>query len=100
MDEKRREGKSLRKKESLPMIEEEQLQTSSNVAAGEFVRPSMRKSSSVKSSCLCSPTTHVGSFRCRLHRNAGADIRRGYSVGSDLSELAVAYTAAQKEGQN
>ncbi|KAI3456781.1 hypothetical protein Pfo_013444 [Paulownia fortunei] len=21
--------------------------------------------------CLCSPTTHAGSFRCRYHRNAG-----------------------------
>ena len=25
--------------------------------------------SSKVSSCLCSPTTHAGSFRCRLHRS-------------------------------
>ncbi|OIW10023.1 hypothetical protein TanjilG_32763 [Lupinus angustifolius] len=24
-----------------------------------------------KGQCLCSPTTHEGSFRCRLHRSTG-----------------------------
>ncbi|KAJ7943704.1 serine-rich protein-related [Quillaja saponaria] len=28
-----------------------------------------RQPSSAKSNCLCSPTTHPGSFRCRLHRS-------------------------------
>ena len=28
-----------------------------------------RQPSGVKSNCLCSPTTHAGSFRCRLHRS-------------------------------
>lgn len=27
-----------------------------------------RQQSMTKSNCLCSPTTHAGSFRCRLHR--------------------------------
>ncbi|KAG5240793.1 Tubulin glycylase [Salix suchowensis] len=27
-----------------------------------------RQSSATKSNCLCSPTSHAGSFRCRLHR--------------------------------
>ncbi|RZB99220.1 hypothetical protein D0Y65_021914 [Glycine soja] len=27
-----------------------------------------RQPSMTKSNCLCSPTTHAGSFRCRLHR--------------------------------
>ncbi|KAJ6856976.1 hypothetical protein NC651_038617 [Populus alba x Populus x berolinensis] len=27
-------------------------------------------SSSPKGQCLCSPTTHQGSFRCRLHRSS------------------------------
>ncbi|KAG8383236.1 hypothetical protein BUALT_Bualt05G0163400 [Buddleja alternifolia] len=27
-----------------------------------------RQGSITKYNCLCSPTTHVGSFRCRLHR--------------------------------
>ncbi|KAM5582724.1 hypothetical protein ABKV19_002918 [Rosa sericea] len=35
--------------------------------------------------CLCSPTTHVGSFRCRHHRTS---IPRGGSVGSNLSNYA------------
>lgn len=40
-----------------------------------------------KPSCLCAPTTHVGSFRCRRHRNNA-------SVGSNLSELANKRTAS------
>ncbi|CAK7324465.1 unnamed protein product [Dovyalis caffra] len=36
--------------------------------------------------CLCSPTTHAGSFRCRFHRSSG--MIRGGSIGSNLSELA------------
>ncbi|BFG16330.1 uncharacterized protein Pyn_10504 [Prunus yedoensis var. nudiflora] len=27
-----------------------------------------RQLSMTKNNCLCSPTTHAGSFRCRLHR--------------------------------
>uniref|UniRef100_A0A9I9DWL3 Uncharacterized protein n=2 Tax=Cucumis melo TaxID=3656 RepID=A0A9I9DWL3_CUCME len=42
--------------------------------------------SSAKANCLCSPTTHIGSFRCRHHRHAG--MIRGGSVGSNLSDLA------------
>ncbi|KAJ0102325.1 hypothetical protein Patl1_03798 [Pistacia atlantica] len=41
------------------------------------------KSSSTR--CLCSPTTHVGSFRCRHHRASG--MSRGGSVGSNLALL-------------
>ncbi|KAL5100623.1 hypothetical protein RYX36_004950 [Vicia faba] len=28
----------------------------------------LRQPSMNKNNCLCSPTTHAGSFRCRLHR--------------------------------
>lgn len=38
-----------------------------------------RKGSLTKSTCLCSPTTHVGSFRCRLHRSP--TLRRTKSIG-------------------
>ena len=49
----------------------------------------MVKSSSVRLSCLCAPTTHPGSFRCRYHRrNAGLGMSRGISVPSNLSMLA------------
>ncbi|KAJ8498769.1 hypothetical protein OPV22_009321 [Ensete ventricosum] len=49
-------------------------------------RPVLTKQSSQKLSCLCSPTTHAGSFRCRLHRTS---LRPSTgSVGSGLSELA------------
>ncbi|KAL0855194.1 hypothetical protein Bca101_060346 [Brassica carinata] len=49
----------------------------------------MVKSSSVRLSCLCAPTTHPGSFRCRYHRrNAGLGMSRGISVPTNLSMLA------------
>jgi hypothetical protein len=34
--------------------------------------------------CLCSPTLHAGSFRCRLHRGTGSG---GGSAGSGLHEI-------------
>ncbi|OIT00037.1 hypothetical protein A4A49_02632 [Nicotiana attenuata] len=42
---------------------------------------------SAKYNCLCSPTTHAGSFRCRYHRTSSLT-RNSMSVGSKLSELA------------
>ncbi|KAI9115500.1 hypothetical protein K1719_013169 [Acacia pycnantha] len=44
-----------------------------------------KSSSDTKKNCLCSPTTHAGSFRCRHHRADG--FRRVGSVGSSLSDL-------------
>ncbi|KAF1001562.1 hypothetical protein AG4045_002718 [Apium graveolens] len=44
------------------------------------------KAAGVKYNCLCSPTTHAGSFRCRHHRNSMS--RSSKSVGSKLNELA------------
>ncbi|XP_012570578.1 uncharacterized protein [Cicer arietinum] len=49
--------------------------------------PAASKSSNGRWNCLCSPTTHAGSFRCRLHRSAAGGMHRGGSVGSNLSEL-------------
>ncbi|CAN6201158.1 unnamed protein product [Urochloa humidicola] len=38
--------------------------------------------------CLCSPTMHAGSFRCRLHRGiGGGGFGGGGSVGSGLHEM-------------
>ncbi|KAL4193387.1 hypothetical protein AMTRI_Chr06g176630 [Amborella trichopoda] len=31
--------------------------------------PTLNRQGSGKMNCLCSPTTHAGSFRCRHHRN-------------------------------
>ncbi|XWS09617.1 hypothetical protein CRYUN_Cryun39dG0005000 [Craigia yunnanensis] len=44
------------------------------------------KPTSARWNCLCSPTTHAGSFRCRHHRLAS--MTRGGSVGSNLALLA------------
>ncbi|XVE50896.1 hypothetical protein DITRI_Ditri01bG0200000 [Diplodiscus trichospermus] len=49
-------------------------------------KSSTSKPSSARWNCLCSPTTHAGSFRCRHHRLGG--MTRGGSVGSNLSMLA------------
>ncbi|KAL8474068.1 hypothetical protein ACS0TY_030788 [Phlomoides rotata] len=46
----------------------------------------LRKTTSVRANCLCSPTTHAGSFRCRYHRNSSLT-RASMSVGSKLFEL-------------
>lgn len=46
-------------------------------------------SSTVKMTCMCSPTNHPGSFRCRLHRAQSATIvpsspcNEGYSAESN-----------------
>lgn len=40
----------------------------------------IRRQNSAKSNCLCSPTTHAGSFRCRLHR--GPSVQRTKSMDS------------------
>ncbi|XAR55234.1 hypothetical protein NMG60_11035252 [Bertholletia excelsa] len=46
----------------------------------------LTKAPSLKHNCLCSPTNHAGSFRCRYHRNPGLTRASG-SIGSKLSEL-------------
>ncbi|KAI3991508.1 hypothetical protein MKX01_006810 [Papaver californicum] len=50
------------------------------------MRSRLQKQASVRANCLCSPTTHAGSFRCRLHRSSELS-RSGNSIGSKLSEL-------------
>ncbi|KAI9169544.1 hypothetical protein LWI28_013852 [Acer negundo] len=42
-----------------------------------------RQPSGSKSNCLCSPTTHAGSFRCRLHR--APSFQRTKSIDSSSS---------------
>lgn len=40
--------------------------------------PSLASTPNAKN-CLCSPTTHAGSFRCRLHRS----LQKQWSIGSN-----------------
>ncbi|XWS22654.1 hypothetical protein CRYUN_Cryun29cG0054900 [Craigia yunnanensis] len=44
-----------------------------------------RQPSVTKINCLCSPTTHAGSFRCRLHR--APSFQRTKSIDSQSSSL-------------
>ncbi|KAJ8773603.1 hypothetical protein K2173_005849 [Erythroxylum novogranatense] len=41
-----------------------------------------RQPSATKNTCLCSPTNHVGSFRCRLHR--APNLQRTKSIDSGV----------------
>ncbi|KAL6351460.1 hypothetical protein AAG906_040814 [Vitis piasezkii] len=52
----------------------------SAVAEGSGVPVLTRQPSNAKSNCLCSPTTHAGSFRCRLHR--APSLQRTKSIDS------------------
>uniref|UniRef100_A0A7N0RC59 Uncharacterized protein n=1 Tax=Kalanchoe fedtschenkoi TaxID=63787 RepID=A0A7N0RC59_KALFE len=70
----------------LPMIHVEAAKqtTTSTHAANDGT---MRTPSSARAACLCSPTTHAGSFRCRLHRTNNNLNGPSSSFGSNLSEL-------------
>ncbi|KAJ6903886.1 hypothetical protein NC651_021147 [Populus alba x Populus x berolinensis] len=46
----------------------------------KFTSGLQRQSSAAKSNCLCSPTSHAGSFRCRLHR--APSLQRTKSIDS------------------
>ncbi|KAL3736572.1 uncharacterized protein LOC104452162 [Eucalyptus grandis] len=74
--------KSPRRKFTVPKIDLEEIGKNSPFTLSPRASKAMSRS---KSNCLCSPTTHVGSFRCRIHRSSS--ISRGSSVGSNLSEL-------------
>ena len=64
-----------------------QLGASSHEAAAVSITPrtATKKQPASPRACLCSPTLHAGSFRCRLHRGIGGG--GGGSVGSGLHEM-------------
>ncbi|KAH0672260.1 hypothetical protein KY284_023347 [Solanum tuberosum] len=65
--------------------------TSENVTTGGLAR----QGSMSKNSCLCSPTTHAGSFRCRLHRaptTTNTNLQRTKSIESNPKANPNAYT--------
>ncbi|KAL4586968.1 hypothetical protein LXL04_011616 [Taraxacum kok-saghyz] len=75
----------------------ENVQNVENMAANEELKvdvevtsPSSgglaRQGSLAKNNCLCSPTTHAGSFRCRLHRSPSG-IQRTKSINSDAKAV-------------
>ncbi|RDX83145.1 hypothetical protein CR513_35967, partial [Mucuna pruriens] len=71
-------------------LDVETLKNNSHMLMSPTSQGITRKISQGRLNCLCSPTTHVGSFRCRHHRSSemrSSDMRRGKSVGSNLAEL-------------
>ncbi|KAJ6751850.1 hypothetical protein OIU85_002283 [Salix viminalis] len=57
----------------------------SSVTSPRLHRALTKPRSTERGNCLCSPTTHAGSFKCRFHRSSG--MIRGGSIGSNLSAL-------------
>ncbi|KAJ6862951.1 hypothetical protein NC652_039734 [Populus alba x Populus x berolinensis] len=55
---------------AVDMASHGKLSISTSPKSGNGERSSAVASSSPKGQCLCSPTTHQGSFRCRLHRSS------------------------------
>ncbi|CAH2033978.1 unnamed protein product [Thlaspi arvense] len=45
-----------------------------------------RQTSITKTNCLCSPTTHPGSFRCRLHRTPSLQRTKSVETTSILQD--------------
>ncbi|KAJ4980865.1 hypothetical protein NE237_031702 [Protea cynaroides] len=87
MEEKHKVPKIL-----VPTLDLDEIKKSS-VVMTPTGRGRLQQESSARSNCLCSPTTHAGSFRCRHHRNPGLSRSAG-SVGSNLSELAAKSAAS------
>ncbi|KAF8026420.1 hypothetical protein BT93_F3027 [Corymbia citriodora subsp. variegata] len=79
--------KSPRRKLSVPKIDLEEIGKHSPFnLSPRTTKAAGTGKSNCKSNCLCSPTTHVGSFRCRFHRSSSS-LSRGSSVSMNLSEL-------------
>lgn len=78
--------KSTNQKLSIPDVDLEDFNKHSHLLVSSPTSQSLTKSPSAKLNCLCSPTTHAGSFRCRHHRVSG--MHRAASVGSNLSDFA------------
>ena len=47
--------------------------------------------------CLCAPTTHPGSFRCRLHRSPVEAKATAAAAGTDQEAATVAAAAVARE---
>ncbi|KAH1092593.1 hypothetical protein GLYMA_14G011700v4 [Glycine max] len=78
------DGKEIK----MPGLNMDDINKQSNMVVSVSTTPqaasALKKSSSERRSCLCSPTTHVGSFRCRHHRSG---MSHASSVGSNLSAM-------------
>ncbi|KAI5673316.1 hypothetical protein M9H77_13680 [Catharanthus roseus] len=53
----------------------------------------VRKQSSCKKTCLCSPTSHPGSFRCSLHKNNPPPQTHSHSNAYSLKNLTIQRSA-------
>ncbi|GLU03142.1 hypothetical protein SLE2022_203590 [Rubroshorea leprosula] len=53
-------------------------------ATGQGTPGLTRQPSVTKGNCLCSPTTHAGSFRCRLHR--APSLQRAKSIDTAANQ--------------
>ncbi|KAK2973376.1 hypothetical protein RJ640_004894 [Escallonia rubra] len=93
-EEEMTEGKRQTRKFAVPKLDINEIKNQTSAVqhvpspvqrGGSAEQPSSSHSGTRTSNCLCSPTTHPGSFRCRLHRNVGL-AQGGGSAGSSPSE--------------
>ncbi|KAK2979707.1 hypothetical protein RJ640_004896 [Escallonia rubra] len=93
-EEEMTEGKRQTRKFAVPKLDINEIKNQPSAVqhvpspvqrGGSAEQPSSSHSGTRTSNCLCSPTTHPGSFRCRLHRNVGLG-QGGGSAGSSPSE--------------
>ncbi|CBI39788.3 unnamed protein product, partial [Vitis vinifera] len=81
------EEKPSRRKLSIPKINIAEIKKQSPSPLSPTAQSCTAKPSSARANCLCSPTTHVGSFRCRHHRSRSHSRSDSSSSLSSLSEL-------------
>ncbi|KAJ9708794.1 hypothetical protein PVL29_000689 [Vitis rotundifolia] len=70
------------------------------VAEGSGVPVLTRQISNAKTNCLCSPTTHAGSFRCRLHRAPSLQRTKSIDSASQRESFPKANTASGNTTNN
>ncbi|KAF6176317.1 hypothetical protein GIB67_011106 [Kingdonia uniflora] len=65
---------------------------SSTKGGGERGESVVNSSSPKQGQCLCSPTTHPGSFRCRFHRSLSSTwtLKRSKSMSTNTSTTSIA----------
>ncbi|KAK9277101.1 hypothetical protein L1049_006640 [Liquidambar formosana] len=87
------EGTNKSMKEEIPSETE-------MMSSGLGVPVLTRQTSAVKGSCLCSPTTHAGSFRCRLHRSPSLQRTKSIDSASLRESASKANTATTNTTTN
>ncbi|KAK1440192.1 hypothetical protein QVD17_06017 [Tagetes erecta] len=72
------------KKQQMPAVSAHSGTTTTRCYAQIAHLATPRGAADSKPNCLCSPTTHAGSFRCRYHRTSSLDNHGGRAAPAQL----------------